>query len=342
MSSVGQILSIEPIYALPGAEIEVRVDGFRPEPRQDYACLIDGQAARLTAASSERLLAIVPRSIREQTAAEVRLCIGDEQSNPDVVNVAGVLAEDMHIVANPAVDPDTDAIIVTRSGSRGQRLDKTLFRIESSGMIDEFHDVVPTPTALAFDRDAKMYVTNRTDGEVWQVGWLSGYTGIHATGLGIATGIAFDRDGVMYVGDRSGTIYRIKGFDSPQVFATLEPSVAAYHLAFGPDGRLYVSAPGLASHDAIYSVDRKGDVTTFFRGLGRPQGLAFDTDGNLYVAACYRGRHGVVRIKPDRSAEHFLAGNNVVGLCFNRSGDMIVATGDAAYSFPVGIEGTLL
>ena len=61
--------------------------------------------------------------------------------------------------------------------------------------------------------------------------------------LGIATGIAFDREGIMYVGDRSGTIYRIEGFGIAESFAMLEPSVSAYHLAFGADERLYVTAP---------------------------------------------------------------------------------------------------
>ena len=37
-------------------------------------------------------------------------------------------------------------------------------------------------------------------------------------------------------------------------------------------------------------------MKTFFRGLGRPQGLAFDRDGNLFVAACYAGQRGIVRI----------------------------------------------
>jgi hypothetical protein len=33
---------------------------------------------------------------------------------------------------------------------------------------------------------------------------------------------------------------------------------------------------------------------------------------------------------------------NVVGLCFNREGEMIVATGESVYSLPVGIRGLLL
>ena len=72
-------------------------------------------------------------------------------------------------------------------------------------------------------------------------------------------------------------------------------------------------------------------------------GLIFDKAGNLYVAGCFQGRHGIVRISPDgKSAKQFVAGNNVVGLCFTRAGEMIVATNDSVYSVPCGIEGTLL
>jgi sugar lactone lactonase YvrE len=346
MASAGKIIEVRPKFALPGAEIEILADDFRPDRGTTFGCVADDVACRISSSSSKRVMASLPDSFREADRVNIQLFVGSTEfaglSNTFEIQIAGVVADEMHIVANPAVDPSDDALILTRSGSRGQRLENTIYRVETSGYIDELPDPVQNPTGIAFDRDGEMYVTARADGEVWVVG-IAGNNSIHASGLGIATGIAIDEDGVMYVGDRSGTIYRIKGFSSPQTFATLEPSVAAYHLAFGPDRKLYVTAPGLASSDAIYAIDRKGDVTTYFRGLGRPQGLAFDTEGNLYVAACYRGRHGIVRITPNAtSVEQFIAGNNIVGLCFTRNGDMIVATNDTAYRLPVGIQGTLL
>jgi sugar lactone lactonase YvrE len=201
---------------------------------------------------------------------------------------------------------------------------------------------IMNPTGIAFSNAGELYVTNRAEGRVCAIE-RGEEAVVFATGLGIATGIAFGPDGVMYVGDRSGTIYRIPEPALPEKFATLEASVAAYHLAFGPDGRLIVTAPGLASHDAVYAIDAKGGVEKYFRGLGRPQGLAFDREGNLYVAACYRGKHGIVRIADGGgSAEIFVAGNNVVGLCFTRNGEMVVATNDSVYSLNVGIYGTLV
>jgi len=59
-------------------------------------------------------------------------------------------------------------------------------------------------------------------------------------------------------------------------------------------------------------------VTTFFRGLGRPQGLAFDCEGNLFVAASLGGRRGIVRITPQGRADLALSGSGIVGMALLR------------------------
>lgn len=340
MSKAGKIIAADPPYAIPGGEVAIDCDGFHAG-EADSGCFIGGEPCRIVAASSSRILAIVPEGITSEHT-HIHLEAGGEQSGTFPMVIGKRLVGDMHIVANPAIDPKDDALILTRSGSRGQHLPVTLFRLEPDGYLDEIPDSIMNPTGIAFDRDGRMFVTNRADGEVHQVN-ADGTSTVYATGLGVATGIAFDADGLMYVGDRSGTIHRVRDFAEVEMFTVLEASVAAYHMAFGPDGRLYVTSPGLASHDAVHAVDNEGFDEKYFRGLGRPQGLAFDTDGNLYVAGCYRGRHGITKITPGGlEAEHFVAGNSVVGLCFTRKGDMIVATGDSVFELPVGITGTLL
>jgi sugar lactone lactonase YvrE len=158
-------------------------------------------------------------------------------------------------------------------------------------------------------------------------------------GMGVATGIAFDSEGNLYVGDRGGTIFKISQNRQIFVFATLEPSMAAYHLAFGPDGYLYVTGPTTSSFDAIQRISQAGDVELFYRGLGRPQGLAFDDQGRLYVAASLGGRKGVIRITAERRADLFLSGPGIVGLAFTPSRAMIIATTNSLYRVDVGIKG---
>ncbi len=341
MNAEGKIMSVKPGFVIPGGEITIECEGFQPQPGGGHGVSVGGIPCRLTAVSSHRALAVID-SFAPPGTSDLVLISGDDQSAPVPIVVGRKIADGMHIVANPAIDPSDDAIIVTRSGSRGERLPNTIFRIEQDGYIEESPDAIMNPTGIAFGLDGSMFVTNRADGEVYLVS-PNGINPVYASGLGIATGIAFDNEGVMYVGDRTGTIYRIPGIGTVEEFATLEPSVAAYHLAFGPDGRLYVSAPGLSSHDAIYRVDKNGRVEKFSIGFGRPQGLAFDTDGNLYAAACYAGRHGIFRIEPDGlGISQFVAGPNIVGLCFTRDGDLITATNDSVYLLPVDTFGTLL
>jgi sugar lactone lactonase YvrE len=155
----------------------------------------------------------------------------------------------------------------------------------------------------------------------------------------VATGIAFDSEHNLYVGDRSGTIFKISPGRQIFVFATLEPSISAYHLTFGPDGYLYVTGPTTSSFDAVYRISHEGEVETFYRGLGRPQGMAFDEEGRLYVAASIAGRKGVVRIYPDRRADLFLSGPGIVGVAFTPSRAMVVATTNAIHRVDVGIKG---
>lgn len=340
MSNAGKIRSVSPGYAIPGGEITIECEGFRLDADGNHGAYVNGMTCTLVAASPKRILAIVPDCSPGE--AIVHLESGGAESPTADTVIGKKIADDMHIVANPAVDPSDDAIIVTRSGSRGQQLPNTIYRIEADGYVDELPDAIMNPTGIAFNAEGNMFVTNRAEGEVYVVS-PSGINPVFANGLGIATGICFDDEGVMFVGDRSGTIYRVPSFGEVEEFATLEPSVAAYHLAFGPDGRLYVSAPGLASHDAVYAIDKNGTVEKFAVGFGRPQGLAFDREGNLYIAACHAGRHGIFRVSPDGLAiQQMVAGNNIVGLCFTRAGHMIAATNEAVYSIKTEIWGTLL
>jgi sugar lactone lactonase YvrE len=76
-------------------------------------------------------------------------------------------------------------------------------------------------------------------------------------------------------------------------------------------------------------------VDTFYRGLGRPQGLAFDAEGRLYVAASFRGRRGIVRFNGESDPEMFVSGPGIVGLAFAPSKDLILATQSSLYRLDI-------
>jgi sugar lactone lactonase YvrE len=346
MSGAGRITRLDPAAGIEGGEVAIECLDFDPRPFSACAAWFgrtgfEGERGRLVSASSKRVLAVVPEM---DESSEVSIALESESGRtPSASFIVGAkLAEEMHPVANPAFDPDDGALYVTRSGSRGQELPVSIFRIETNGEVTEFSGDITNPTGIAFDHTGQMYVTSRLDGVVYRVSPFKEVTPF-ARNLGVATGIAFDRAGRMYVGDRTGVIYRVNSIGEEQAWAQLEPSISAYHLAFGPDDALYVTGPTVSSFDAITRIDEDGQTSVFYKGLGRPQGLAFDTDGNLYVAASLHGRRGIVRISANKSeAEMAVAGMNVVGLAFSAAGDMVVATNDAVYNLPLGISGTLL
>src|SRR5207237_4546890 len=93
-----------------------------------------------------------------------------------------------------------------------------------------------------------------------------GSTQAFANDLGVACGLAFADDGTLFVGDRSGTIFAVDQSGRARTFASLPASVAAFHLAFGPDRALYVTGPTLSSYDSLYRIDPDGTVTTAYQG----------------------------------------------------------------------------
>ena len=82
-----------------------------------------------------------------------------------------------------------------------------------------------------------------------------------------------------------------------------------------------------------------GEVETYYRGLGRPQGIAFDVEGNLYVAASLSGKRGIVKITPSGEASLAVAGAGLVGLAFAPGRSLVLATNGAVHHLAGNIQG---
>ncbi|MFV0390021.1 MAG: gluconolaconase [Pyrinomonadaceae bacterium] len=339
MNSLGKIIGVNPSLAIPGGEIVIECDGLEPENFADFKLLIGDENAKFVSVSNSKIIAIVPKVEGEVL---IRYRVGEEFSNEIGLTVGIQLADGLHMVSNPAVDPKDNSVVLTNSGRRGEELPNTLYRLETDGALLEMSASVLNPTGVAFNPHGKLFVSNRADGEVCKIENDSEVIPF-SSGLGVATGIAFDKDGTLYVGDRTGLIFKVNNLGNTETWTILEPSVSAYHLTFGADARLYATAPGLSGFDCVYRIDEDGTDEIFYKGLGRPQGLALDTEGFVYVAACLRGRRGVIKISPDgKDAQVLIAGKEIVGLCFTRNNTILIATADELYSLPIDANGVLL
>ncbi len=327
------IESVAPSLALTGGEVRIVGTGLRPQELLRPKVKFGDFEAPIVVSSDGFLVTRVPEGA---TSGSVVVATDGHVSNPHPVKVAVPIAENLHPVTNPAVDAEGN-LYVTFSGSRGQKVPVAIYKIDTNYAVKPFVSEMMNPTSIAFDRQGQMYVSSRFDGAVYRVA-PNGTMTTYAEGMGVATGIAFDREGSLYVGDRNGTIFKIAPDQQVFVFATLELSVSAYHLAFGPRGELFVTGP----NDRVFKIDPNGSVTTFYKGLGRPQGLAFDENGNLYVAASLSGTRGIVKITPDGKANLEVAGQGLVGLAFAPGRSVILATTSAVHHLQWNIAGLRL
>jgi sugar lactone lactonase YvrE len=330
-----KIAQVSPTAAIAGGDLQIRGEALSVKERARVT--IGEVAAPVIIGSNTFMIVRVPDGA---SGGDLVIENNGTASSPYTCEIGIQITDGVHPVANPAVDRDGN-IVTTFSGSRGQKTQVSVYKIDLNYHVRPFLSDVMNATGVVFDREGMMYVSSRYDGIVYQV-TPSGNMSVYVEGMGVSTGLAFDGDENLYVGDRSGTIFKISRSRQIYVFTTSEPSIAAYHLAFGPDGNLYVTGPTTSSFDAVQRVAPTGEVDIFYRGLGRPQGLAFDANGNLYVAASLAGRRGVVRVDKDQKAELFLSGPNVVGLAFTPSRSMVVATNGALYRVDVGVQGLSL
>lgn len=285
--------------------------------------------ARVVFASPDRVSFLVPPGIAESGPAPIRV---GETGGEQFVDLAAAVATGLHQVDNPALDAD-DNLYFTFSGTRGQQVPVSIFRVGPNGTRETYSAGIVNPTSMAFDLQGRLYVSSRFEGVIYRVNG-DGTAEPFATDLGITCGLAFGPDGTLYAGDRSGTVFAVDAAGRATAFASLPSSVAAFHLAMGHDG-LYVSGPTLTTYDPVYRIGLSGDVHIYAEGFGRPQGLAVGPDAALYVVEALAGASGLYRVPAAHAPrELVLVGPGLVGVAFDRSGGLIVCTNDTAYRLP--------
>lgn len=325
--SAPTLTAVDPLRVIEGGRLWLR-GSHLPLPADHAAtCTVGGQPARVVFAAPDRIAIEIPAGLEGgRTEVKVPWLPGATL----YVEVGTVLATGLHQVDSPAVDA-SGRVYATYSGSRGQQAAVSIFRVTAGGAREPFVSGIVNATSMSFGPDGQLYVSSRFDGAIYRVN-DRGEHEVVAADLGLACGLAFAPDGTLFVGDRSGTVFQIDPQGATSTLATLPASVAAFHLAMGPDGWLYVSVPTLSTHDRIYRVSRAGEVHTVAEHFGRPQGLGFDADGRLHLAEALAGASGIFRLH-DGGRTLVVAGRRLVGLAFTPGGQMVVATGDTIYGF---------
>jgi sugar lactone lactonase YvrE len=329
-----RLTAIQPHWAVEGGRVTITGSGFPVDRPQLPEVRIGDAPARVVFASPSTISVLVPPGL---DGGRTTVRIEDIPGETGLLEVGSVLARGLHQVDNPVFDREGN-LYVTYSGTRGQEVPVSIFRVSPSGRRESFVSGIVNPTSMTFDRHGNLYVSSRFEGSVYRVRPDGRYE-TFATDLGIACGLAFGPDDVLYVGDRSGTVFAVKPDKTAKPLATLPSSVAAFHLAVGPDEGVYVTAPTLGPYDHVYRIDcRHGKVDRLSSGFGRPQGLAFDSQGMLYIVEALAGWSGLYRLRPDGTTELVVAGHSLVGVAFDPNGGLVVSSNDTAYRLDVAIR----
>jgi sugar lactone lactonase YvrE len=320
------ITGVHPLWGVEGGRITIAGRGFDLDPELPEVTF-GGLQARLSQATTRSLTAIVPEGL-EGGRTPVR--VSGAQGETAYVEIGSPLATGVHQVDSPIFDREGN-LYVTFSGTRGQQAPVSIYVVKPDGSREPFVTNVPNPTSMTIDPEGTLFVSSRFDGSVYRVA-RDGTASTFAEDLGVPCGIVFDSANRLYVGDRSGSILRVAAGEVT-LFASIPPSVAAFHLAFGPDGCLYVSSPSLSSRDVVYRVTPGGSVEVFSDGFGRPQGLAFDAAGRLYVVDAIAGDSAVYRVDLSRpaAAERVVVGGALIGLAFDPRGGLALASSETVY-----------
>jgi sugar lactone lactonase YvrE len=321
-----RVAAIHPLSAIEGGRINIEGTGFPLGEGYPPEVRIGEAVARVVYASANRLGVIVPAGLE---GGRTSIRIAGMPGETAFVDVAAPFATGLHQVDNPVFDRDGN-LYVTYSGTRGQQVPVSIFRVRPNGTRETFSSGIVNPTSMAIGPDNRLFVSSRFEGTVYRVA-PDGTAEAFATDLGVACGLAFAPDGTLFVGDRSGTIFRVDAKGQATTFATVPASVAAFHLAFGPDDALYVTGPTLSPYDVVYRVDASGHATTRHSGFGRPQGIAFDAAGTLHVVEALAGSSGLYRLRDNNEPELVLAGPALVGIAFDSHGSLVVTSNDTAY-----------
>ena len=212
------IRALQPTAALPGGEVRIVGSGLNPLDLHRPQVRFGEVNGAVVVSTSDFVIARVPEMA---VSGPVTVSTQAGASNAEDLRVAVTIAENLHPVANPALDAEGN-IYVTFSGSRGDKVPVSIYKIDTDYAVKPFLTEMMNATSIAFDREGQMYVSSRHDGAVYRVA-RNGTMTAYAEGMGIATGIAFDPEQNLYVGDRSGTIFKIGRDRQIFVFATLDP-----------------------------------------------------------------------------------------------------------------------
>src|SRR5579864_8896547 len=158
---------VRPTWAIEGGRIVIEGTDFPVDRPRLPGVQIGGIPARIVQASSTSLTVIVPEGL-ESGSTPIRI----EGVSGDLtlfIEIASQFATGLHQVDNPVFDREGN-LYVTYSGTRGQQVPVSIFKVRPNGTRETFSSGIVNPTSIAADPQGRIYVSSRFEGTVYRVG----------------------------------------------------------------------------------------------------------------------------------------------------------------------------
>lgn len=217
------------------------------------------------------------------------------------------------------------------SGDPAEATDRNIYRVTHDRHVEIFVNTGGAPTGSAFHKDGRLFVCDSGRQELLSIDPNGKITVLAREYQGVPlhgpNDLAFDPQGNVYFTDPKGStlenptgnvyLYRADG--------TLQLLDSGYALcngvAIGPDGKSLYMAETYTRRIYRFTLERDGrlkrrEVFAELEGGLGPDGMAFDVEGNLYVAHWGKGCVAVLNPKGDLIGELFTIGMQPTNVAF--------------------------
>jgi len=244
----------------------------------------------------------------------------------------------------PAFNPEgvlflCDFGVYPRTADPSEAKDRNVYRISPKGDVEIFVNTGGSPTGSAFHRDGRLFVCDSGRKELLSVDPDSKIAVVaheyKGEKLGGPNDLAFDVYGNLYFTDpgsstldnRTGDLYL---YSQTGELVRLDRGYAMCNgIAVGPDGKTLYMDETLTRRVYRFELESDGEVrdravfAELQGGLG-PDGMAFDVEGNLYVAHWGKGCVAVLDPEGELIGELPTIGMNPTNVAF--FGDVLYVT----------------
>src|SRR2546423_10185906 len=161
-----EIESVEPGAGIEGGEVIITCRGFAFSTYDQARVQFGDADTRPVSCSPTRVIAPIPASDQVSGEISVTLSANGKHSKGRAFVAGEKIAENLHPVANPAYDRDNGAIYTTLSGTRGQKVPVSVYKITPDGESEPFLTDIINPSGLALSRAGRSFLPTRNTGRV--------------------------------------------------------------------------------------------------------------------------------------------------------------------------------